>query len=76
MTVNAAIANVKGFKTDFLCRPWYYGKAPVHLPNNTDYTVWPENGTMQVVPGSGCLQISSFDPEIGQVRAIEKAQGL
>jgi branched-chain amino acid transport system substrate-binding protein len=75
-TVNAAIANVKGFKTDFLCRPWYYGKAPVHLPNNTDYTVWPENGTMQVVPGSGCLQISSFDPEIGQVRAIEKAQGL
>jgi branched-chain amino acid transport system substrate-binding protein len=76
-TVNAAISNLKGFKTDFLCRPWYFGKgAPVHLPNNTDYTVWPNNGTMQVVPGSGCLQISSFDPEVGQVRAIEKKQGL
>jgi branched-chain amino acid transport system substrate-binding protein len=75
-TVNAAIQNVKDFKTDMLCRPWYYGKAPVHLPNNTDYTVWPQNGVMQVVPGSGCLQISSFDPEVGQVRAIEKSQGL
>jgi hypothetical protein len=31
---------------------------------------------MQIVPGSGCLQISSFDPEVAQVRAIEKAQGL
>jgi hypothetical protein len=38
--------------------------------------VWPQNGTMQIVPGSGCLQISSFDPEVGQVRAIEKSQGL
>jgi len=75
-TVNAAIENLKGFSTDMLCKPWYYGKAPVHLPNNTDYTVWPQNGTMQVVPGSGCLQISSFDPEVGQVRAIEKANGL
>jgi branched-chain amino acid transport system substrate-binding protein len=75
-TVNAAIENLKGFKTDFLCRPWYYGHAAVHLPNNTDYTVWPQNGTMRIVPGSGCLQISSFDPEVGQIRAIEKAQGL
>jgi branched-chain amino acid transport system substrate-binding protein len=75
-TVNAAIEGLKDFKTDMLCRPWYYGKASVHLPNNTDYTVWPQNGTMQIVPGSGCLQISSFDPEVGQVRAIEKSQGL
>ena len=75
-TVNAAIENLKGFKTDFLCKPWYFGKASVHLPNNTDYTVWPQNGTMQIVPGSGCLPISSFDPEINQVRTIEKQQGL
>jgi len=75
-TVNAAIEALKGYKTDMLCKPWYYGKASVHLPNNTDYTVWPENGTMRIVPGSGCLQISSFDPEVAQVRAIEKAQGL
>jgi branched-chain amino acid transport system substrate-binding protein len=75
-TVNAAIENLKGFKTDMLCKPWYYGKANFHVPNNTDYTVWPQNGTMQIVPGSGCLPISAVDGEIGQVRAIEKAQGL
>jgi branched-chain amino acid transport system substrate-binding protein len=75
-TVNAAILNIKGFKTDMLCKPWYYGKASVHLPNNTDYTVWPQNGTFQIVPHSGCLPISSTDPEIAQVRAYEKAHGV
>ena len=72
-TVNSAIEALKGFKTDFLCKPWYYGKASAHLPNNTDYTVWPDNGQMSIVPGSGCLPISPLDPEIAQVRAYEKA---
>jgi branched-chain amino acid transport system substrate-binding protein len=75
-TVNAAIENLKGFKTDFLCKPWYYGKANFHLPNNTDYTVWPQNGKLEIVPGSGCLAISTADPEVAQVRAIEKREGL
>ncbi|HZL54961.1 MAG TPA: ABC transporter substrate-binding protein [Solirubrobacteraceae bacterium] len=75
-TVNAAIQNLKGYKTDMLCRPWYYGKAKFHLPNNTDYTVWPQNGVFQIVPHSGCLPISSIDPEVGQVRAYEKSHGV
>jgi branched-chain amino acid transport system substrate-binding protein len=76
-TVNAAIRNLKGFKTDMLCKPWYYGNgAPYHLPNNTDYTVEVENGKMQIVPGSGCLPIDSVDPEVAGVRKIETAQGL
>jgi len=76
-TVNAAFRALKGFKTDMLCKPWYYGSnVPYHLPNNTDYTVWPENGTMQIVPGSGCLPIDAVDPEVAGVRKIEKAQGL
>ena len=75
-TVNAAIRGLKGFKTDMLCKPWYYGNAAVHLPNNTDYTVWPANGVMHIVPGSGCLPIDPVDPVVAQVRAIEKKQGL
>jgi branched-chain amino acid transport system substrate-binding protein len=75
-TVNAAIENLKTFKTDMLCKPWYYGNAAVHLPNNTDYTVWPDNGVMQIVPGSGCLAISTDDPEVATVRAYEKAHGV
>ena len=26
----------KDFKTDMLCKPYYYGEAPLHIPNNTD----------------------------------------
>ena len=47
-TVNKAIADLKGFKTDILCRPWYYGKAPLHIPNNVDWTTTPKNGKMVI----------------------------
>jgi branched-chain amino acid transport system substrate-binding protein len=73
-SVNAAFQAVKGYTSDMLCKPWYYGKAAVHLPNNVDRTVWPQNGKM--VQQAGCFQISAVDPEVKQVRAIEKAQGL
>ena len=66
-TVNKAFHALKNFKTDFLCKPWYFGP----LPNNTDYTVWPENGVMKLVPKSGCLPISPVDPLVKQVRAYE-----
>jgi branched-chain amino acid transport system substrate-binding protein len=75
-TVNSAIENIVPFHTDMLCKPWYYGKAAVHLPNNTDYTVWPDNGVFQIVPKSGCLPISTDDPEVGVVRAYEKKHGV
>ena len=73
-TVNTAIENVKNFKTDILCKPWYYGNAPLHIPNNTDRTVTPSNGKM--VLKQGCFGISPVDPAIGKVRAIEKKQGI
>ena len=47
-TVNEAIKNLKGYKTDILCRPWYYGKAPLHIPNNVDWTTTPNNGKMVI----------------------------
>ena len=68
-TVNAAFKALKNFKTDFLCKPWYFGP----LPNNTDYTVYPQDGKMALVPKSGCLPISTVDPLVKQVRAYEKA---
>jgi branched-chain amino acid transport system substrate-binding protein len=70
-TVNKAIAEVKGFKTDILCRPWYYGKAPLHIPNNVDWTTTPKNGKMVIK--EDCFDISAADPSIAKVRAIEKA---
>ena len=29
-----------------LCQPWVYGDYPLHIPNNADYTVTPDNGKM------------------------------
>jgi branched-chain amino acid transport system substrate-binding protein len=70
-SVNEAIKNVENFETDILCKPWYYGDAPLHIPNNTDRTVVPQDGTMVEV--EGCFPISDVDPAIAQVRQIEAA---
>jgi branched-chain amino acid transport system substrate-binding protein len=70
-TVNKAIADLKGMKTDILCRPWYYGKAPLHIPNNVDWTTTPNNGKMVIK--EQCFNISEADPSIAKVREVEKA---
>jgi branched-chain amino acid transport system substrate-binding protein len=72
-SVNEAFKNVKDFKTDILCKPWYYGDAPLHIPNNTDRTVTPQGGKM--VQKEDCFPISDVDPAIKQVRGIEAKQG-
>ena len=58
--MNTAIKNIKGFKTDMLCKPWYYGSAPLHIPNNTDFTTTPDHGHMVIK--DGCIPISAADP--------------
>jgi branched-chain amino acid transport system substrate-binding protein len=68
-SVNDAIKNVKNFKTDILCKPWYYGEAPLHIPNNVDRTTTPMNGKM--IQKEDCFPISEVDPAIAQVRKIE-----
>jgi len=72
-SVNEAFKNVKDFKTDILCKPWYYGEAPLHIPNNTDRTTTPKDGVM--VEKEGCFPISDVDPPIKQVRGIEAKGG-
>jgi branched-chain amino acid transport system substrate-binding protein len=69
-TYNDAVSNVKDFKTDILCQPWYFGKAPLHIPNNVDRTTTPKSGKM--VEKEGCFDISDVDPDIAKVRKIEQ----
>jgi branched-chain amino acid transport system substrate-binding protein len=73
-SVNKAIVETSDYKTDLLCKPWYYGKAPLHIPNNTDFTTTPRDGKM--VLQEGCTAIPDSDPDIAKVRAIEKEQGI
>lgn len=72
-SVNEAIKNTKDFQTDILCKPWYYGDAPLHIPNNTDRTTTPKDGKM--VEKEGCFAISAVDPAIAQVRQVEATKG-
>jgi branched-chain amino acid transport system substrate-binding protein len=67
-SVNAALKGIKDAKTAMLCKPWTYGDYPEHIPNNTDWTVTPNNGKMVIA--QGCTAISSDDPQIAQYHKI------
>ena len=67
-SVNAAFKAVQDFNTGMLCQLWTYGSYPMHIPNNEDYTVTPDNGKM--VTAQGCTQISSVDPQIASYRKV------
>jgi branched-chain amino acid transport system substrate-binding protein len=73
-SVNQAFKDVKDFKTDILCKPWYYGDGPTHIPNNVDWTSTPKGGKMVIK--EDCFPISDVDPGIKQVRDWEKANGI
>ena len=65
-SVNAAFKAVKDFNTGMLCQLWTYGDYPLHIPNNSDYTVTPKEG--QMTTSQGCTPISAVDPQIAQYR--------
>jgi branched-chain amino acid transport system substrate-binding protein len=73
-SVNEAILATKNYETDILCKPWYYGEAPMHIPNNTDWTTTPKDGKMVIQ--EDCFEISADDPDIARVREIEQEQGI
>jgi branched-chain amino acid transport system substrate-binding protein len=73
--VNAAIRKVKNFKTDILCKPWYFGDLPNHVANNTDRTVVPQNHLF--VQKEACFDVAALPGNpLDQIRQTEKAQGL
>jgi branched-chain amino acid transport system substrate-binding protein len=73
-TVNAAFKAVTNYNTGMLCQLWTYGSYPLHIANNEDYTVTPDNGKM--VPAQGCTLISSVDPQIAAYRGAAGTAAL
>jgi branched-chain amino acid transport system substrate-binding protein len=73
--VNAAIRKIRDFKTDILCKPWYFGDLPYHVPNNADRTVIPQNRAF--VQKEACFDIAALSGNnLDAIRQAEKAQGL
>jgi len=71
-TVNEAFRDIKPFKTDILCKPWYFGESDQHVPNNTDYTIVPKDG--KFVKKENCFEIAALpDNPLAEIRAQEKA---
>jgi len=67
--INEAILNIKNYKTDILCKPWYFQKMKLHVPNNTDRTVTPKDGKM--TEAEGCTEIPATWPDLEYVRKFE-----
>ena len=71
-TVNEAFRDIKPFKTDILCKPWYFGESDQHVPNNTDYTIVPKDG--KFVKKENCFEIAALpDNPLAEIREEEKA---
>jgi branched-chain amino acid transport system substrate-binding protein len=71
---NDAVVKLKNQKSDLLCKPWYFGHLPFHIPVNWSITVTYRNG--QVVQEGPCSAIPAVDQELSKTRAFEKKYKL
>lgn len=71
-SVSNALRQVKGFKSDILCKPFYVGEGARHNANSS--------GPIAQVSGAGFKQVASCmtaqEPELQDVRSAEKKLGL
>jgi branched-chain amino acid transport system substrate-binding protein len=72
--INKALLDIKNYQTDILCKPWYFQKMKLHVPNNTDRTVTPKDGKMVEV--EGCTDIPATYPDLEYVREFEAANDV
>src|SRR5436190_10131565 len=67
---NKAVKGLKNQKTDVLCKPFYVGNLPYHVPNNWNIIVDYKGG--DVVVKQNCFPIQAVDKSISQTRVWEK----
>jgi branched-chain amino acid transport system substrate-binding protein len=67
---NNAVRALKNQKTDILCKPYYVGNLPYHIPNNWNIIVDYKDG--DVVVKQKCFPIQAVDKSITATRAFEK----
>jgi branched-chain amino acid transport system substrate-binding protein len=67
---NTAVKKLKNQRTDMLCKPYYVGGLPYHIPNNSNIIVDYKGG--KVVVKNGCTEFEAVDASIAQTRVWEK----
>jgi branched-chain amino acid transport system substrate-binding protein len=71
---NAAVRKLKNQRTDMLCKPYYVGPLPYHIPNNSNIVVDYKDG--KVIVKKGCTEFQAVDKSIAQTRIWEKKYNL
>ena len=71
---NNAVRALTNQKTDMLCKPYYVGNIPYHIPNNSNIIVDYKN--KDVVVKKGCTEFQAVDKAIAQTRTWEKKYHL
>lgn len=71
-TVSQALLGIKGYSSDLLCAPWYYGVADQHHANHATRMANLANGEWQEL--EGCQNVT--DPELTSIEQAEQSQGL
>ncbi len=71
-SVTTALKAVRGYHTDLLCGPWYFGDADFHQPNHASLVVRIDKDGFK--PETGCFDVSGsyFD----KIRKLEADQHL
>jgi branched-chain amino acid transport system substrate-binding protein len=69
-----AVEALKNQRTDMLCKPFYVGGLPYHIPNNSNIIVDYKAG--QVVQKKPCTLFQAVDQSIAQTRIWEKKYHL
>lgn len=73
--INAAFAQAKGFESDLLCVPWYYGELPTKLANNSARMFDFANQTFAEISGCTPLPATSIN-HLEEIREWEASNGI
>jgi branched-chain amino acid transport system substrate-binding protein len=66
--VSNAIVAVKGFNSDIMCGPWYFGPGNEHNPNHAGSIVLVKDNGYKIA--AGCFDID--DADLAEIRKMEK----
>jgi branched-chain amino acid transport system substrate-binding protein len=71
-SVTTALRNVKNYRTDLLCGPWYFGDGEHHMPNHAGIMLQLKDGGFKTM--NSCFDVESkyLDP----IKTAEKRNGL